>query len=175
MGQRIVFGSKMKYAKIKDRELHRIVSTAIIHKDGKYLITKRSLSKKVFPGMWTVPGGGMAIDDYVNEKPNKDKVWYFSLEKSLRREVSEEVNLEIGKIDYLLDLTLIRPDNIPVITFSFYAPWKKGKVQISDESVEYAWVSRNEAKKYNLIAGIREEIYMVDDILNGQKPKNYFK
>ncbi|MEK9134966.1 MAG: hypothetical protein AAB451_01570 [Patescibacteria group bacterium] len=38
---------------IKDKELHRVTSTAIIHKDGlpageagKYLLIQRSLSKK---------------------------------------------------------------------------------------------------------------------------------
>jgi len=165
----------MRFAKIKDREMHRIVATAIIHKNGKYLITKRSENKKVYPGKWTVPGGGLAIDDYVNEKPNNDGCWYFSLEKSLRRELIEEVGLEIGKIDYLLDLTLVRPDNIPVITFSFYAPWKKGTVVLSDESIEYAWVARNEVKQYDLISGIREEIYTADDIIHGKKFKNYFK
>ena len=35
--------------KIKDKELHRIAITAIIYnKDGKFLITKRSLKKKLF-------------------------------------------------------------------------------------------------------------------------------
>ena len=51
---------------IKDRELHRIVSTAIIYKDGKYLILKRAGHKKAFPGKWTVPGGGLMVDDYIN-------------------------------------------------------------------------------------------------------------
>ena len=38
-----------------DKELHRIVTTAIIYtKDRKFLITKRSLKKKAFPGKWTV-------------------------------------------------------------------------------------------------------------------------
>lgn len=165
----------MKFAKIKDRELHRIVSTAIIHKDGKYLITKRSMNKKVYPGKWTVPGGGMAIDDYINEKANEDGCWYFSLEKSLRREIQEEVGIEVKDIKYLLDLTFIRPDNTPVITLSFYSDWKKGKVKLSNESIEFAWVGRKDLKKYDLIAGIREEIYLADDIINGKKPKNYFK
>ncbi len=165
----------MKFSKIKDRELHRIVATAIIHKNGKYLITKRSMDKKVYPGKWTVPGGGLAIDDYVSDKPNQDGCWYFSLEKSLRREISEEVSLEVGKIDFLLDLCFIRPDNTPVITLSFYAPLKKGKVKLSGEDVDFAWVERKELNKYDLIAGIQEEIYMVDDILQGKKPKNYFK
>ena len=165
----------MKYAEIEDREMHRIVSTAIIHKDGKFLITKRSPNKKVFPNKWTVPGGGMAIDDYICDKPNDEGCWYFAMEKSLRREIMEEVGLEVGKLDYLLDLCFIRPDNVPVITLSFYAPHRKGKVILSDEDVDFAWVKRKDLDKYDLITGIREEIYMVDDILNGKKPKDYFK
>ena len=53
---------------IQNRELHRITSTAIIHKDGKYLIAQRSLDKKAFPGKWTVPGGGLEVDDYIKSK-----------------------------------------------------------------------------------------------------------
>lgn len=165
----------MKYSQITNRESHRIVSTAIIHKNGKYLITKRSLSKKVYPGKWTVPGGGLSIDDYIEGKPNNDGCWYFALEKSLRREVQEEVGLEIGKIDYLLDLCLIRPDLTAVLTLSFYAPYKSGKLKLSGEDIDFAWVKREELEKYDLIAGIREEIMTVDDILMGRKYKNYFE
>src|SRR3990167_11524811 len=133
----------MKYPRIKNRELHRIVSTAIIYKGNKYLITKRSLDKKVWPGRWTVPGGGLEIDDYVNTKPTtKNNIWYFALAESLRREIKEEVGVEIGEIKYLLDLAFIRPDNIPVLTLSFYAPWKKGKVKLNSESIDFAWITQ---------------------------------
>lgn len=163
--------ARMKYPKVKNRELHRIVSTAIIYKDGKFLIVQRSLDKKVWPGRWTVPGGGLEIDDYINTPPTtKSNIWYFALENSLRREVQEEVGIKMGKINYLLDLTFIRPDNIPVITLSFYAPWKKGKVNLNCENIAYAWVSAKETKKYDLIEGISQEIEMVDRILKGKDP-----
>lgn len=162
----------MKYPEIKNRELHRIVSTAIIHKDGKFLIVRRSLNKKVFPGRWTVPGGGLEIDDYIETQPStNDNNWYYALETSLRREVKEEVNLEIGKTNYLLDLAFVRPDGIPVITLSFYADWKAGEVGLDSENIEYVWISANEAKKYDLIAGIAEEIEMTDKILKGKNPE----
>jgi 8-oxo-dGTP pyrophosphatase MutT (NUDIX family) len=47
------------------------------------------------------------------------KQWYHAVEKTLRREVKEEVNLIIGKTEYLLDIALIRPDGVPVIILSF--------------------------------------------------------
>ncbi|MBU0999740.1 NUDIX domain-containing protein [Patescibacteria group bacterium] len=145
----------MKYKQIKNRELHRIVSTAIIYKKDKFLITQRSLDKKVWPGRWTVPGGGLEIDDYVNMKPTtKNKIWYFALVGSLKREIKEEVGVEMGEVKYLLDLVFIRPDNVPTLTLSFYAPWKKGKVKLNSESINYAWIKANEVSKYDLIEGI---------------------
>ncbi|MEN9649693.1 MAG: hypothetical protein RL094_660 [Candidatus Parcubacteria bacterium] len=157
---------------IQDKELHRITSTAIIYKkeDGvfKYLITKRSPTKKVHPNKWTVPGGGLSTDDYVHGEPQHGSAWYNSLVVSLKREIQEEVNVEVGKLDFLLDLTFIRPDGIPVITFSYYAPFVSGDVKLDGDSVEYAWVTEPEAKGYDLIEGIYEEIEMVENILKGK-------
>jgi len=167
----------MKFPDVKNRELHRLVSTAIIHKDGKFLIVRRSLVKKSWPGRWTVPGGGLEIDDYINTPPTvesnlatESNVWYSALETSLRREVREEVGIEMGKISYLLDLAFIRPDNTPVLTLSFYAPWKGGEVRLNPENIVYAWATVDELKNYDLIGGISEEIEMADKILKGEDP-----
>lgn len=159
---------------IKDKELHRVALTAIIYNgEGKYLITQRALTKKAFPGKWTVPGGGLMVDDYVNEKPTTAAgQWYHSLINTLYREVREEVGIEIEKPEYLLDLTFIRPDGIPVVVLSYYAKHKSGEVDISHDdnhSIDYKWVTLVEAKNYDLIAGLWEEIEMVDKILNNQK------
>jgi len=156
-----------------NQELHRIVSTAIIYKSeggkNKYLLTKRSPHKKVFPNKWTVPGGGMETDDYTNTPPStKEGTWYYALATSLRREIREEVNLEVGFIKFLLDLAFIRPDGIPVITMSFYVPYKSGEVKLDEDATEYAWATYEECKKYDLIEGIVDEIRMVDEILNGK-------
>ena len=152
----------------ENRELHRIVTTCIIYKARKYLITRRALNKKAWPGLWTVPGGGLTVDDYVEETANSHGVWYSALEKTLRRELEEEVGLEVGPVSYLLDMTFIRPDKIPVVTLSYYAPWKAGEVKINSESINYAWVTLEEARKYGLIGGIVDEIEMVDKILSGK-------
>lgn len=156
---------------IKDKELHRVAVTAIIYKDGKYLITKRSPTKKRFPNRWHVPGGGLEVDDYINDKPTtKEGQWYFSIEKTLRREIKEEVNLEIEKPQYLLDITFIGGDGTPCVVLSYYAKYKSGEVRLEDEdSVDYKWVTPEEAKQYDLIEGICEEIEMTDKILNSKK------
>src|SRR3989344_1369211 len=144
---------------IENKELHRIALTAIIHKDGKFLITKRSLHKKAFPGKWTVPGGGLETDDYINTKPTTEAgQWYYAVENALRREIKEEVNIEVDKPKYLLDLTFIRPDGIPVVVLSFYCNYVSGDVKLDDDSVDYAWVGVDDLDKYDLIDGIADEI-----------------
>jgi len=71
--------------------LHEVVITAIIVKDGKYLITRRSLEKKRFPGKWTVPGGRLETADYTSLPRQTEHYWYNVLETTLKREVKEEV------------------------------------------------------------------------------------
>ncbi len=154
---------------IKNKELHRITSTAIIYKEDKYLLLKRSLKKKAFPGQWTVPGGGLEVDDYANTPKTTKDHWYFAIEKSLRREIKEECNLEVGKMKYLIDIAFIRPDGVPTIILSFYTPFKSGEVRLEEEeNTEYAWVNYEEAKEYDLVEGLLEEIEMVDKILKGK-------
>ena len=152
-----------------DKELHRITSTCIIHKEGKYLLLQRSFDKKVFPGKWTVPGGGLCTDDYVNTPKTTSDHWYYALENSLRREIKEEAGIEVGKINYLCDMTFIRPDNIPVIILSFYAPYQSGEIKLDHESVNHAWATCEELKNHDLIEGIEHEIQMVDDEI--KKPR----
>ena len=152
---------------LKYTDLHRVASTAIIRRDGKYLITRRSLEKKSSPGKWTVPGGGLETDDYVNGPPStKDgKQWYGAVEKSLRREILEETGLEVTDLQYLLSLTFIIPNGTPAVVLSFYADWKLGEVVLNNESIGYAWVTPAEAKGYDLIDGIAEEIEMADQAI----------
>lgn len=150
---------------IQNVELHRVVATAIIYKDGKYLIVQRNPNKKVFPGRWTVPGGGLEVTDYINTPKTTPDAWYYAVENSLIREIKEEVGLDVEKPNFLLDLVFIRPDNIPVVTLSYYCDWKSGEVKLNDENVDYKWVTLEEAKNYDLIEGILEEIEMVNQIL----------
>lgn len=155
------------------QEMHRIVTTAIVYNDKhEFLITKRSMEKKAFPGQWTVPGGGLQVGDYYDEPANDQGVWYGALEQSLRREVREEVGVEIGRALYLMDMTLIRDDTppTPVLVLSFYAPYVSGEVKLDADSTDFAWVSYEQAKGYDLIAGILGELEMADRLLKGEDP-----
>lgn len=149
--------------------LHEVAVTAIVVKDGKYLITRRTLIKKRFPGVWTVPGGKLETSDYVNLPKDTDNAWYNVLENVVRREVREEVGLEIKNIDYVISLVTL-DGGTPLLVISCSADWASGDVVLQeDETDQYAWISSEEAKNYKLIDGIDKELLMVDKRRKGKK------
>lgn len=154
----------------KDK-LNYVVVTGIIIKNGKYLITKRSLKEKAFPGLWTVPGGKLRKSEYIKTPKDTPDHWYNVLEKLLAREVMEEVGLKIKNIRYLLSLSYIRSDDFPTVIISLYCDWAGGKVKLCQDLIDFAWVSAKELKKYEFVPGLREEIEMVDKVLKGKTPK----
>jgi len=152
-------------------ELHRIAVTGIIWRkdnDGKYryLITKRSPEKKAWPGKWTVPGGGLDVNDYMHGEAtyqnSESPQWYNAVETTLRREIKEEVGVEVEDINYLLDVAFIRPDGVPAIVLSFYCKYASGEVKLDEDAVEFAWITAEEVSSYELIQGIDHEILEVE-------------
>ncbi|OGG39831.1 hypothetical protein A2118_00210 [Candidatus Kaiserbacteria bacterium GWA2_50_9] len=150
--------------------LHEVVVTAIVVKDGKYLITRRSPLKKRFGGMWTVPGGKLETSDYVNLPKDTKDYWYNVLEQVLRREVKEETGLTIKNIEYVTSLATIHADGAPSLVISCMADWESGEVVLQEnETDQYVWVSLEEAKNHDLIGGIYEELEMADARRKGIK------
>jgi len=150
------------------QKAHYIVVTGIIIKDGKFLITKRATTEKAFPNQWTVPGGKLEISDYINRQKDTDSHWYNILENLLKREVMEEVNLKIKNIRYLTSLVYIRSDNIPTLIISLYADYDSGDVKLCNALTDYAWITLEQSKNYDLIEGIYEELEMLDRVLKGE-------
>jgi 8-oxo-dGTP pyrophosphatase MutT (NUDIX family) len=150
---------------MSDEKLHYIVVTGIVIKDGKYLITRRSLKEAAFPGLWTVPGGKLKKGDYADLPKDTGDHWYNVLEKLLEREILEETDIKIKNIRYLLSLSYIRSDDIPTVIISLYCDYDSREVKLSHEMIEYAWVSANELDKYKFVPGLKEEIELVDKVL----------
>lgn len=158
---------------MKIEKAHYVVVTGIIVKDGKYLITKFSDSHNAFPNKWTVPGGKLEAKDYIDRPKHTSQHWYNVLEDTLNREVMEETGLKIKNINYLTNLTFIRPDGIPVVILSLYADHHEGDVVLSDELIDHKWISLEEAKEYDLIEGIYDELEMLDRLLNQSNSERF--
>lgn len=143
--------------------LHYVVVTGIpVDEENKFLITKRADWEKAFPGKWTAPGGKLEVLDYVLNEKDTSEHWYNIVENLLKREILEEVGLEIKDINYITSLVYIRPDKIPCLIISLYAKPKTKNIQLCNALTDFAWVSLGEAKNYDLIEGIYEELEILD-------------
>lgn len=163
-----------------DPRLHFVVATAIIVRnreisDGErsrtiktpeFLIAKRAPHEKAFPNKWTVPGGKLVLHEYEHlPKTAGFPQWYNVVDWVLRKEVREEVGLELVKTQYLCDLVFVRPDGYPVVTLSYWAHYKSGEVKLCKDLTDYAWVTAEEAKQYDLIEGIGSELEEVAKLI----------
>lgn len=154
----------------ENQYLHEVAITAIIVKDGKYLITRRALTKKRFPGKWTVPGGKMETADYLKLPKDTEFYWYNVLEQTLKRETKEEVGLEITNIEYVTSLARVHEDGSPSLVISCMADFVAGEVKLQpEETDQFAWVSLKEAKNYDLLDGIYDELVMTEKKRKGVK------
>src|SRR3989344_3643307 len=161
--------SKISLEHAKQDKLFYFVANVVVWRspDSRCLILKRSEREKVHPGKWCVMGGKLEWGDLNISSPTRrnGEVLDFedAVEKLLVREVREEAGIEIEpKLYYVNNLAFVRPDEIPVILVKFAAKYKGGDIQL-EEGVfaDYAWVNEEEAKKYDCILGIHEEVATV--------------
>ncbi len=155
---------KISIDKAKSNKLFYVVTNGVIYhpKTKKCLILQRSKKEIAHPGLWGVVGGKMEWDEMGESKisrwnhdiPN----WEGLVEESLIREAREESGLETYDPKYLRSVVFIRPDNVPVVLIIFALKFKKGKVKIPPDFENFAWVNEKEARKFDLIEGIEEEI-----------------
>jgi 8-oxo-dGTP pyrophosphatase MutT (NUDIX family) len=150
-------------------QVHYITATVILVRNRKFLITKRAEWEKAFPGKWTVPGGKLEVLDYALREKDTSSHWYNVLENLAKKEVKEEVGLEITNLDYVTSLVYIRSDQIPSLIISLWTESNEGEVKLCNALTDYKWVSLEEAKNYDLIEGIYEELEILDKKLKTGK------
>lgn len=149
-------------------DLHRIVATCLVYRGRRYLIKKRHPDRQPFPGRWEVPGGGVEAKDYEGLPKGSDG-WENVLERVVRREVEEEVNIRVGRPAFIGDSFFVRHDGIPVIVLRFAAPFESGEVALDDEATEYRWVTSAEIGSYEPIGSIVHDIRRLDLVLEARE------
>jgi 8-oxo-dGTP pyrophosphatase MutT (NUDIX family) len=144
-------------------KLFHVSVTGIVRKDGKYLICKRSPSERAFPGKWCVPGGKTELGAFLGTQKDTSDHWFRPIEKTLEKELLEETGLRTKGLEYVSSLLFIRPDGIPTIVVSMAAEWLSGEVTLDKkELVDFAWVDLAQAKGYDLIENIYEQMEQVE-------------
>lgn len=130
-----------------DREYpaHPLVGVgALIHSGGKVLLIKRRFEPN--RGKWSLPGGSLETGE--------------SLEEGCRREVREELGLELGALELLQVAEEIIPDakgrtRFHFILVDFLASPKGKKVTLNEESDEFRWVTPAQAVRLETTANTK--------------------
>lgn len=117
----------------KNMPLHVVFVEAWIKKDNKYLLAKRSSKDDQAAGKWAVPGGKVDMELESN-----------IIENSLKREVMEEVGIEIDNVQFLTSRSFIRSSGHHVVALSFVVNYKSGEVKPLEDQDEVRWVTFEE-------------------------------
>lgn len=157
---------KISIEKAKGNKLFYFVANAVVYreKDRRCLILRRDEREKVHPGKWGMPGGKLEWENLNLKKPtrmNGDVIDFENaIEDLLVREAQEEAGIKIyKKLYYINSVAFVRPDGIPVVLVKFAVKYKNGKVKPEEGGfTDFAWVNEKEAKKYDCISGVKEEV-----------------
>lgn len=125
---------------LKDGEYHLSVLGVIMRPDGKYLITRRVMTKAWAPGWWEVSGGAVQAGE-----ESRDAVI---------REVKEETGLDVSDCrgGYVFSYHRENPgegDNYFVDIYKFILDFDESDVQIQkEEAMEFKIASPEEIKGF---------------------------
>jgi len=103
------------------------VGTALVEKEGKILIAQRK-KDDIHKGKWEFPGGKLEPDE--------------SFEECLKRELKEELDLEIEVLDFYCISEYVY-SHISVCLNVYKARYVSGEILLNDHS-EAHWVSISE-------------------------------
>ena len=112
------------------------VVAAVIKKNNLYFIAQRNRNKH-FAFCWEFPGGKVDNQE--------------TFENALKREIKEELNIEIN-IKNKLGEENYQDDKINVKLHYFICSHANGEIILSEHE-DSAWVTKNEFKNYNFAEG----------------------
>ena len=109
---------------LKDDEYHLTVLGVVAHKDGRFLITKRVMTKNWAPGWWEVSGGAAQAGE--------------TSEEAVRREVLEETGLDVTNAEggFLFSYHRENPgegDNYFVDVYKYHMDFTEADIKLQTE------------------------------------------
>jgi len=124
------------------------VTCGIIKNNNKFLITQRSKNKKEFPLYWELPGGKCQENE--------------SIENCLKRELKEELNIDI-EYEYILHIKEKFMNKYDL----YYCLCSSDCIDLkyNEEIEDYILINKEEILNYNLIPGNKDLINNYLEIL----------
>lgn len=138
-----------------------VLVACLIERNGKYLIAQKAPCDPTAPNKWATIGG--KIESFKGEV--KDVI-----QKTLRREIKEEVGIEIeDDIELFGNKYFIRPDGYSSLALFFLAKWKSGEPRPLAETQAVKWIEPHEFDDYREDDWMREVFKMLREYLNKKR------
>lgn len=140
----------------KNIPLHVVAVLAVIQKGDKFLIARRSEDDPQAGGEWSVPGGKVDLELGLD-----------IIENSLKREVMEEVGIDIEDDPVFLGSEgFIRVSGHHVVGLIYLTKWKSGEAKPLEDQAEIRWVTLEELKLMdNLPVYMKQRVSQIESYL----------
>ncbi|MGB3073611.1 MAG: NUDIX domain-containing protein [Candidatus Moraniibacteriota bacterium] len=117
----------------------RVIVTAIVEKDGKYLFGQKPRDIGPYPNTWHLLGGGVKLGEE-------------SCEEALRREIREEAGIELAEVRRVSFDEDYEPNKHGVMThYVFLVYWARcvsETTRAADDITEIRWIDRGDLGTY---------------------------
>lgn len=148
----IIGGEKMFIVNVEGTVFHQ----------GHWLLIKRSMKEEHAAGTLSLVGGKVEHEGHVNN----------ILEKSVQREIFEEVGIEVDdQMDYVWNSSFLADDHSAVINVVFLCKYKSGEAfaKSPDEVDSVHWLTTKEIVQHPLAAvWLKDSIIAAEKILNNK-------
>ena len=124
----------------------KVALKAIIQKDGKILVLKRSCKEDVFAELWDIPGGKIEYGEKTID--------------GIKREVFEETGLdvEIEFRPWSLWSFMTPAKERQTVGITLLAKYLGGEVKLSNEHTDYKWIYPSEFANMSADPSLKNEI-----------------
>lgn len=112
------------------KKIRPCVGFLLVQKN-RFLAEKRKKTKRLDPGVWAIPGGGIKKGE--------------SPEKAAKREAMEELGIHANKMDWLCSLPYYNPIQNLVMHYFVFSKWT-GKIRTL-EAEKLEWIPVSKASK----------------------------
>jgi 8-oxo-dGTP diphosphatase len=123
----------------------RFSTNVLENKQNEILLLKRAHTAELGPGLWGFPAG------HINEHETP--------EQCARRELAEEIGPD-HKVVLLQQLGPVRDTFYGGVyqIYLFHFRWSGGNIILNHEHTDYAWVSAEDYKDFDVMDGLDEDI-----------------
>lgn len=144
-------------ADLANDKTHLVLVNAVVEKDGKILVSQRSLEETHDPGKWTIPGGKV--------ERTEGNVWNV-IEMTLFDEVREETGIEIEEdVQLITNNTFIRSTGQHVIAIMFLCHWKSGEARALEDTSDVKWITKEEIGEFDFSPNVDKYIFKGFELL----------